>query len=273
MVVHLLGLLGVPAVRHGFVLEISTGRVGIDDACSGIRSLQTSLMISLFFGEYFFMNRLRRLWLIVAGVALAMVFNVGRMLLLAWVAARQGIAAMAQYHDPLGISTAVLCSMGLWGLAALLRHRRVSSVICPAPVEESDQQVRIGDPRWSRLPGLALGLLLWLVAADVGVYFWYVTLESHLQRSPKWSVAFPTNNPTFQSEAIGADVAYWLRFDEGKQAVWTDADGSHWKMFYFSWRPGRVAGYLAKRHTPEACLPAATGNALSPPILKLLEHG
>jgi exosortase len=271
IVVDLLGLLGVPAVLHGNVLEISTGKVGIDEACSGIRSLQTSLMISLFFGEYFFMNGLRRLWLIVGGITLAMVFNVGRMSLLAWVAARHGIAAMAPYHDPLGISTAVLCSMGLWGLAVLLSHRRNPNAVCPSPMLEPDQRANIGDPSWSKLPGLALGLLLWLVAADVGVHFWYVTLESHLQPSPKWSVDFPTNNPTLHCETINADVAYRLRFDEGKQAVWTDADGSNWKMFYFSWRPGRVAGYLAKRHTPEACLPAVTGNALSPPTLKMLD--
>ena len=52
MVVDVLGFLDVPAIQHGNVIEVSTGVVGINDACSGIRSFHSSLMISLFLGEY-----------------------------------------------------------------------------------------------------------------------------------------------------------------------------------------------------------------------------
>jgi len=56
LVVEVLGFLDVPAIQHGNVIEVSTGMVGINDACSGIRSFQSSLMISLFLGEYYFFN-------------------------------------------------------------------------------------------------------------------------------------------------------------------------------------------------------------------------
>ena len=49
----LVGWFGIPAVPHGNVIEVATGMVGIDEACSGIRSFQASLMISLFLGEYY----------------------------------------------------------------------------------------------------------------------------------------------------------------------------------------------------------------------------
>ena len=42
IVVEVLGVLGVPAAQHGNVIEVATGMVGIDDACSGIRSFQSS---------------------------------------------------------------------------------------------------------------------------------------------------------------------------------------------------------------------------------------
>ena len=48
VVTELMGWLGEPAMQHGNVIEVSTGVVGIDEACSGIRSFQSSLMISLF---------------------------------------------------------------------------------------------------------------------------------------------------------------------------------------------------------------------------------
>ena len=54
--VELLGWLGVPAMPHGNVIEVATGEVGIDEACSGIRSFQATLMISLFLGEFYRLN-------------------------------------------------------------------------------------------------------------------------------------------------------------------------------------------------------------------------
>jgi len=75
MVVNVLVILGVPATQHGNVIEVSTGMVGISDACSGIRSLQSSLMISLFLGEFYFLRRPFRLLFVGLGFALAMAFN------------------------------------------------------------------------------------------------------------------------------------------------------------------------------------------------------
>ncbi len=69
---------GVPALQHGNLIEVITGTVGVEEACSGIRSFQTSLMISLFFGEFYEMASVRRWLLIAAGFFLAMVFNAGR---------------------------------------------------------------------------------------------------------------------------------------------------------------------------------------------------
>jgi hypothetical protein len=69
---------------------------------------------------------------------------------------------------------------------------------------------------------------------------------------------------------VSEDTKYLLHFDEGKQGTWTDSDGSKWQVFYCSWRPGRVAGYLAKRHTPEICLPATGANLLVGPSLSMM---
>ena len=51
--VEVLGWTGIPAIQHGNLIEVGTGTVGVSEACSGIRSFQTSLMISLFFGEFY----------------------------------------------------------------------------------------------------------------------------------------------------------------------------------------------------------------------------
>ena len=119
--VGLLGVLGVPAIPHGNVIEVATGMVGVDDACSGIRSLQATLMIALFLGELYRLSVRRRVACVVAGFALSFVFNVGRTTLLTWVAAHKGIGAIAAWHDPAGVTILVGCFLGLWGIARALR--------------------------------------------------------------------------------------------------------------------------------------------------------
>jgi hypothetical protein len=127
---------------------------------------------------------------------------------------------------------------------------------------------------FSALQPLALGLIVWLVLVEAGVELWYRHLESHLKPGPSWSVVFPQDNPTLKDLPIPADTRYLLRFDEGKQAAWTESDGTQWDVFYCSWLPGRVAGYLAKRHTPEICLQATGVKMVSGPELTMMNvHG
>jgi exosortase len=272
MVVEVLSWFGIPAMQHGNLIEVRTGTVGVSEACSGIRSFQTSLMVSLFFGEFYGMSRWRRRLLIPAGFLLAMAFNVCRMTFLTMIAAKQGVAAISIYHDPAGILITVVCTIGLWGLAWLFNRTKSQSRIVKtntSTIAFRPNVFRLGpSPRW--LFRLSFVLLLWLVAVEAGAELWYRGLESHLAPSPKWSAFFPANNPTFQTVPITEDTAGLLRFDEGKQAAWIDADGFRWQAFYFDWWPGRVAGYLAKRHTPEICLPASGCDPISGPELTMM---
>src|SRR5205823_5621595 len=74
--------LDIPAIQSGNLIEISVGLIGIEEACSGIRSLQATLMLSLFFGEFFMLSVSRRWMLIVIAAVAAFVFNVGRTVVL-----------------------------------------------------------------------------------------------------------------------------------------------------------------------------------------------
>ena len=149
MVIEVLGWFGIPAIQHGNLIEVVTGTVGIDEACSGIRSLQSTLMVSLFLGEFYRMSGWRRWGLLPVGFILAMALNVCRMSFLTIVAAKKGVAAIAQYHDPAGVTIALACTVGLWGLALLFSKKlksetlrrsnfsisevRTTSALCPPP--------------------------------------------------------------------------------------------------------------------------------------------
>jgi exosortase len=303
IVVNLLGWLGVPALTHGNVIEVSTGTVGIDEACSGIRSFQSSLMISLFFGEFYRLSRSRRWLLVLLGFIFSFAFNVCRMSLLTLVAAKKGVAAISEYHDPAGITIAILCTLALWGLAALLKQQKTAdhkttdnrlqtkdegkvamesklqapSSKLPAPTSDLstlNPQPSTSKGQWSVVSRLAFALLVWLLIVESGVQIWYRSREAHLKLGPAWTLSFPGDNPTLKDIPMDATTRNLLRFDEFKQAAWTEPDGTQWQGFYFSWLPGRVAGYLAKRHTPEICLTAAGLKLLSGPKLTVMNiHG
>jgi exosortase len=304
VVVDLLGLVGVPALTHGNVIEVSTGMVGIDEACSGIRSFQSSLMISLFFGEFYRLSRGRRWLLIPLGFLFSMTFNIGRMSLLTWIAAKKGVDAISEYHDPAGITIAVLCTFALWGLAALLKSleakgQRLKAEDGGLKSEDRGQRSEVGSLksegggqesevqngtaslplptshfRPPTLSRLGLCLVVWLATVEAGVQLWYHIREAHVNPGPAWTLTFPRDNPTFKELPIDASARNLLRFDKGKQGAWTAADGTQWQAFYFSWLPGRVAGYLAKRHTPEICLTAEGLKLLSGPKLTMMNiHG
>jgi exosortase len=68
-------LLGIPAQVEGNLIRVSNGLVGVNEACSGIRSLQTALMIGLLFGELKRLSILRRVALVAGAVAIALFAN------------------------------------------------------------------------------------------------------------------------------------------------------------------------------------------------------
>src|SRR5215469_6352754 len=89
LTVSVVGFLGIPAVQHGNLIEVANGVVGIDEACSGVRSLQSALMLSLFLGELYLFRPGRRIGLLFASLITVLFANVIRTSFLTKTAALQ----------------------------------------------------------------------------------------------------------------------------------------------------------------------------------------
>jgi exosortase len=269
---ELLGWLGVPAVPHGNVIEVATGQVGIDEACSGIRSFQATLMISLFLGEFYRLNFSRRLLLVLGGFALSFAFNLARMSLLVWVAAHQGISAIAVWHDPAGVTILVACFFGLWGLGEWFGKKRQAEKLklknsCESEAPTRKANAEISRPRNKTLDStfsfscFSVFLALWIPAVEVSIQYWYRSHETRLPAAQPWTVVWPANQSAFMKLPIPAVAREILRYDEGRSAAWQE-DGVQWQAIFLRWNPGSAAQHLAQNHTPEVCLTAA-GHALT----------
>lgn len=260
-----IGLFGIPAQLEGSLIRVNTGLVGVNEACSGVRSLQTSLMIGLLFGELKRMSVARRIWLVLGAVALAIVANFGRALFLVWIAATRGTTAVAAWHDIAGYAIVAVVFLGSLGLAAAVGRR--------SKVESRKAKVENGEPISDRRPPIS-GFLLptsyflicfsWLLAIEAGVEAWYRTHEKDLLLNAGWTVNPPENAPGFREIKIDEEVRSTLRFDEGREVLWKSGDpGSSGRLattnylFFFRWNPGSASVLRARAHRPDICLPSA----------------
>ncbi len=257
--VELMGWLGIPALAHGNVIEVATGEVGIDEACSGIRSFQATLMISLFLGELYQLTFPRRLTLVFGGFALSFLFNLARMAVLVWVAAHHGIAAIAQWHDPTGVTILLACFFALWGLGIWLARGKSRKEI----IEIRNQISDLSENSAFRIPHsafpiskLVMALVAWFAVVEISVEGWYRWHERRLPPAAQWTMAWPTNNPTFQTVVLPDRTRQLLRYDEGQSVTWKTEDLA-WQAVFLRWNPGRTALHLAQNHTPEICMTSA----------------
>lgn len=114
--VEVLKLMGIPAMKSGHLITLSRTQVGVDEACAGIRSLQSSVMVALFVGDLVIRRTGWKVFFGVAGVGLAVLGNFARSLRLSLAAHSGGAEALHAVHDSTG-------SMVMWitlgGLALL----------------------------------------------------------------------------------------------------------------------------------------------------------
>jgi exosortase len=238
-----LNLLGIAAVQHGNVIELQTGSVGLDEACSGIRSLQAVLMLTLFLGELYRTSFRRRYILLIIGAVVAFVCNSVRTICLAVVAAKQGSESVTNWHDPIGYALMTTCFLGVLGAARVIAGRLPAQAPAVRTVP-------------LHYPYRALvGLGAWILFIFTGTEIWY---RAHAPApTTKWSVSWPVHKAEFVDIPITKSEADALSFDQGRGATWTNTDGSRWVAYFFRW--GQGPGWsriLARGHRPEVCFPA-----------------
>ena len=266
-------LFGVPAQLEGNLIRVNTGLVGVNEACSGVRSLQTSIMIGLLFGELKRLSISKRLVLLLGALGIALIANFGRAFLLVWVAATQSISAVDQWHDVAGYTIVALVFCGSLLLATILgRDKKGGRRKVEGGNEKESTDLR---PPTSDLqspfilhPSSFILSIVWLLAVEVGVEAWYRMHERGLVAREQWSARWPETAKDFRDIHLDERTRRILRFDEGRGVMWRmpasqKSEGGDRKsddsalLYFFRWKAGSNSALLANLHRPDVCLPAA----------------
>lgn len=127
-------VLGLPLEQHGNVLTLPNGSsVGVEDACSGIRSLTGCLFAGSFLAAVFLDKLWKKIALVAAAMVLAFITNLIRGLFLTSWAYQHGAKAIeGTVHDAAGYSVLGLTVVGLLCLLPIFNLKFTSGEDEPA---------------------------------------------------------------------------------------------------------------------------------------------
>jgi exosortase len=257
LTVEILGLGGIPALQRGNLIELSTGVLGVDEACSGIRSFQSTFMASLLMGELYRFRIGWRLGFVGIGLIIAFTFNIIRTFLLSWIASRDGITSIDKWHDSAGLSITVACFFCLWLLAVIVKRyltrTEARADLAPPTATEERQPMTMGVLR-GYFAAIGIVTLISLGATEI----WYRTSDAKHAGIFQWDLNFPTNRLNYKTVQLTPRVSRSLGYDEGGAATWTGDRGEEWNVYFFRWNQRSLQSmFKARGHRPEVCLPAS----------------
>lgn len=117
-------VLGLPIEQQGNVLVLPTGRVGVEEACSGIRSLTACLFAGSFLAAVFLDKLWKKIALVAAAMVLAFLTNLLRGLFLTGWAYRNGAESIeGTVHDTAGYAVLGLTLVGLLCLLPIFNFK------------------------------------------------------------------------------------------------------------------------------------------------------
>ena len=254
-VLHALHFLGIAANRQGNIIDLANTSVGIEDACSGVRSLVSCVFAGLFFAACLVPRPWKRVLLVVLAVPLAIGMNLLRSLLLTLLAYR-GVNIAGTWHDATGFAVLGVTAAALGGLALLLERGERSR-----PLEAADPAPTTGPAARRSQRILAVGLTL---AAVLALFF-----ASHTQFSTQRLKPAPDLLALLPTQAAGWRVTSTedlyrfrdqLKTDKLVQRSYVrlDPDGpTELTVYYAYWAPGQSNPGLVAIHTPDGCWPGA----------------
>ncbi len=269
-VLQMLNAVGIPAFTTGNVIELAHARVGVDEACSGLRSLVSCVFAGVFISAAWVRPPLARVLVVLMAAPLAIGMNLIRSFALAY-AAERGLLADGPLHDFAGIAI-----LGLTSIVLVLVGVAFGARATPSPRRAESPALR---PR--RAPGW---IALFATLAAIAIMgSWALISHRAAQPSsrlpdlasilpgkvPGWDVSAPESLGRYSPELRTACLlqrSYSRPTPSGREEV---------TIYVAYWRPGQASVSFVSSHTPDMCWPglgwAIVPEGTSTPVLRVAQ--
>lgn len=249
--VDILRMAGFPASAAGTTITLPNCTVGVEEACSGLRSLQTALMVGVAAGELTRLNVRWRVVLLGVAVAMAVAGNQARVLFLALAGVWGGSPAVDRFHDGAGYLVLAILLGGV-GLATLMASRWQDSPALRLPYVDGDWQS--APPRLTAWCALlpAVGM-----AAFLGAHSWFWVKESQADRPASALLRPAASKGLIVDAEVPRAILDVLKPDEFSY-IREHSGGATPKVigYHFYWKP-RTGNANQLYHRPDLCMPGA----------------
>jgi exosortase len=250
VVLNALHLLGIPALQSGNIITLAVGNVGVEEACSGVRSLVACIVAGIFFSATLVRRPAARALLVALAAPLAIVMNIVRSLTLTLLA-NAGINISGTWHDATGFAVLGLTAALLGGLALLLESRTPAATPSATVVARDQQSWRT----WLLPTGLGVALAL-VVSFALNTH----TAPAQATGAPDLAALLPARSADWElvtTDDLGRYTST-LQTDHLVQRTFLrhTLEGELQITIYVAWwSPGAVPVSLVASHTPDACWP------------------
>ena len=272
VVLGLLHFLGIAAVRHGNIIQLTTVSVGVEEACSGVRSLLSCIYAGFFFSAALVRRPWSRVWIIVLAAPLAIMMNILRSFSLTLLA-HKGVAINGAWHDVTGFAILGVTAAALALLALKLERS-------PASVSENAQQAATPQsppstqptrwPQWFVATGMMFAIL-------IAVLFILNIRPANLQKriAPDLAALLPKQFDGWEATASNDLYRFsdQLQTTHLAQTTYQRKDANATKpliltVYIAYWPAGQVPVSSVATHTPDACWPGSGWQAKPQPNLR-----
>ena len=256
IVLNCLHLLGIAASTSGNIILLARTSVGVEEACSGVRSLLSCIVAAVFFSATLVRRPWARVLLIALAPPLAFGMNIIRSLGLTLLA-NAGVDIGGKWHDFTGFAVLGVTALILGALALWLEEPVRNAVDTAAPAPSAAPPAR----PW--------GILSAYVVATLMLGFFVLNTHGPVRKSgptpdlEKIIPAAPAGWDIVHTENL-FQFAPILKTDHLVQRTYVrrrptpEGDSPLQVTVYIAyWEPGAVPVSTVAAHTPDACWPGS----------------
>mgnify|MGYP001173185643 CR=1 FL=1 len=285
IIVDILLLMEHEARLEGTVIDVGVfGKIGVDQACSGINGLQASLVVTLFLGAYYRFGWINRIVLALGGTLVALAFNLGRAFSLSFLKVKgkghyldEPLFTIAEWSAPSIHDLAGWIETGLIFITILLLARMAKGGMFLSTLSNEPN-------RWLNLqsspnPIFSTLTILLISGGACLTEVHYRNTESGLATLPRLEINLEDPTILASQQDISRQVAAQLHYEEASSTQWQDRfrtlfnnfgqlvinpNAEYWQAFEARWDSGGACTAVLSTHSPESCLPLTGLTQINP---------